>query len=438
MSSTTRTSNLTSQLWESSALFRNATLQLDAAARVMNLDPNIHGRLKVPRRTIVATIPVRLDNGEVHVFEGYRVQHNISLGPGKGGIRYHHDVNLSEVAALAMLMTFKCSLVGLPLGGAKGGVRVNPNSLSRQENQALTRRFTMEINSVIGPEQDIPAPDIGTDAQTMAWMMDTYSQDKGHSVLGVVTGKPIEVGGSLGRAESTGRGVVYSIEYAIKHLKKIKKSSSIPSLDKSTTAAIQGFGKVGQVAAEELYQKNVVITAVSDETTAIYNKNGLDIPKVSKYLLTHPHLKDYPDADHITNEELLSLPVDILIPAAIGGVIHSENVNNVKAKIIAEGANGPISSRAYNDLDQNGVFIIPDVLCNAGGVIVSYFEWVQGMQNFFWSETEINSKLDEILNRAFNKVVSVQEKHKCGTKTAALISSVEHLSKAMLIRGLYP
>tara|TARA_Y100000590_G_scaffold451773_1_gene593761 strand:+ start:346 stop:1554 length:1209 start_codon:yes stop_codon:yes gene_type:complete len=402
----------------------------------MHLDQNILERLEAPQRAMIVSIPIRTDDGSVRVFEGYRVQHNITLGPGKGGIRFHQDVNLSEVAGLAMLMSFKCSLVGLPLGGAKGGVRVDSTKISRQEAQAITRRFTMEINNMIGPEKDIPAPDIGTDGQNMAWMMDTYSQSKGYAVRGVVTGKPIEVGGSLGRAESTGRGVVYTIDYAIRYLSQTRKDT--PKMDESTTVAVQGFGKVGGVAAEELYARGVKIVAVSDVAAAVYNKNGLNIKDLMDYVAQKGNLKDYPEAEHITNEDLLTLDVDILIPAAIDSVINSGNVEKIKAKIIAEGANGPTTSNAMKVLEDKGIFIIPDVLCNAGGVIVSYFEWVQGLQNFFWTEEEVNKRLAHILEDSFNKVVQCKEKYRCGMKTAALIASVNNLSRAMLLRGLYP
>jgi glutamate dehydrogenase (NAD(P)+) len=427
---------LSSHLWDSSDLYRNAVMQLQEAADTMRLDPNIAERLKVPKRALIVSVPIRLDDGSIRCFEGYRVQHNMTLGPGKGGIRFHPEVNLSEVAGLAMLMTFKCSLVGLPLGGAKGGIRVDPTKLSRQEAQALTRRYTSEINMIIGPDKDIPAPDVGTDAQHMAWMMDTYSQEKGFAIPGVVTGKPIEIGGSLGRAESTGRGVVYTIQHAADHLKALGKPG--PKMDNTTTVSVHGFGKVGAIAALEIYQLGTKVVAVSDVSGGLYNKNGLNIPDVIQYMNKNRTLVGYPEAEPMSNEELLATPVDILIPAAIDGVITSKNVSRVNAKIIAEGANGPITSEALKDLEDRGVFIIPDVLCNAGGVIVSYFEWVQGIQNFFWSEKEVNAKLAEVMENAFKKVIDVQSRYKCGMKTAALISGVDRLNRAMLLRGLFP
>lgn len=427
---------LTSHLWSSSDLYRNAVLELQEAADTMKLDPNISERLKVPKRALIVSVPIRLDDGSIRVFEGYRVQHNMTLGPGKGGIRFHPEVNLSEVAGLAMLMTFKCSLVGLPLGGAKGGIRVDPSQLSRQEAQALTRRYTTEINMIIGPDKDIPAPDVGTDAQHMAWMMDTYSQERGFAIPGVVTGKPIEIGGSLGRAESTGRGVVYTVQHAAKYLKDSGKPG--PRMDETTTVSVHGFGKVGAVAAQEIHQLGTKVVAISDVAGGLYNKNGLNIPDIMKFMSKNRTFVGYPEADAITNDELLATKVDILIPAAIDGVITSENVNKVNAMIIAEGANGPITLTAMKNLEERGVFIIPDILCNAGGVIVSYFEWVQGMQNFFWSEREVNAKLAEVMENAFKKVMDVRSSYNCGMKTAALIAGVDRLNRAMLLRGLFP
>ncbi|MBC7386727.1 MAG: Glu/Leu/Phe/Val dehydrogenase [Cryobacterium sp.] len=428
--------DLNSHLWDTSALYRDSVIQLDEAARVMNLDQNIAERLKVPKRAMIVSVPIRLDNGSIKVFEGYRVQHNMTLGPGKGGIRFHPEVNLSEVAGLAMLMSFKCSLAGLPLGGAKGGIRVDPNQLSRQEHQSLMRRYTTEINMIIGPDKDIPAPDIGTDSQHMAWMMDTFSQENGYTIPGVVTGKPVEIGGSLGRAESTGRGVIYTVQHAAKHLHKVGKAG--PKIDASTTVAVHGFGKVGAVAALEIYNLGCKVLAVSDWKGAILNKNGLNIPKVIEWVVKNGTVVGYAEAEEISNADLLALNVDVLIPAAIDGVITEENVSTVKAKIIAEGANGPATAGALNQLEERGAFIIPDVLCNAGGVIVSYFEWVQGLQNFFWNEAEVNEKLAEVMDNAFKRVMDQQMKYKCGMKTAALITGVDRLNKAMLLRGLFP
>lgn len=413
-----------------SPLFKDAFEQLQVAAEVMELDPNILDRLKYPKRALQVAVPIRLDDGTVKTFMGFRVQHNMTLGPGKGGIRYHPKVDLSETAALAMLMTFKCALVGLPLGGAKGGVQVDPNELSRQELQSLTRRYATEINMIIGPNIDIPAPDIGTDGQTMAWFMDTYSQIKGYTVPGVVTGKPIAIGGSFGRAEATGKGVAYCVNFACQKLSR-KVSGS--------TVAIHGFGKVGIPAAEDLEEQGAKVLAISDVSGAIYNPEGLDIRACIEWVKSKNYLKDM-KGDHkvISNEELLSLEVDILIPAAIDGVITKDNCKNVKAKIIAEGANGPLTKYAIEYLTEQGVFIIPDILCNAGGVIVSYFEWVQGLQNLFWDLERINKTLHDILEASFETVYEISTEYKIDMKKAAMIGALRRLEKAMRLRGLFP
>lgn len=413
-----------------SPLFKDAFEQLEDAASIMGLDPNIAERLKYPKRALQVAVPIRLDDGTVKTFMGYRVQHNMTLGPGKGGIRYHPHVDLSETAALAMLMTFKCALVGLPLGGAKGGICVDPNELSRQELQSLTRRYATEISMIVGPNVDIPAPDIGTDAQTMAWFMDTYSQLKGYTVPGVVTGKPIAVGGSLGRAEATGKGVAYCINFAAEKLGM--------EINSKTTVAIHGFGKVGIPAAEDLRAQGATIVAVSDVSGAVYNPKGIDLDATIDWVKGRKFLKDMPGVDIISNEDLLGLDVDILIPAAIDGVITKDNCKNVKAKIIAEGANGPTTREAIKHLTEQGSFIIPDILCNAGGVIVSYFEWVQGLQNFFWSLDEINNKMHAILRESFDTVVIAADQYKVDMKRAALIGALRRLEKAMRLRGLFP
>ncbi len=413
-----------------SPLYKDALEQLESAAKAMDLDKNIYERLKYPKRALQVSVPIRLDDGTVKTFQGFRVQHNMTIGPAKGGIRYHPHVTLSETSALAMLMTFKCSLVGLPLGGAKGGIAVNPYDLSRQELQSLSRRFITEIALIIGPNIDIPAPDIGTDGQTMAWFMDTYSQIKGYSVPGIVTGKPIAIGGSLGRKESTGKGVVYCIQFAAEKLNW--------KIGRETTAAIHGFGKVGIPAAQDLYELGVKILAISDVSGAIFNVKGIDINSAAAWAESGKLLKDYPDADHITNEDLLSLEVDILVPAAIDGVITLTNAQNVKAKLIAEAANGPITAGAIEILNKKGVFIIPDILCNAGGVIVSYFEWVQGIQNLFWDLNRINSELHRMLKISFEEVYKVHTDMKVDMKKAAFIASLRRISTAMRYRGLFP
>ncbi len=416
----------------SSPLYKDALYQLESAAETAKIDPNVVERLRYPKRAIQVSVPIRLDDGTVKTFEGYRVQHNMTLGPGKGGIRFHAHVDLSETAALAMLMTFKCALVGLPLGGAKGGVRVDPTKLSRQELQSLTRRYAIEIGPFIGPENDVPAPDIGTDAQTMAWFMDTYSQIGGYAVPGVVTGKPIVVGGSLGRADATGLGVSYCIQFACKKL-------GVQLTDK-TTVAIHGFGKVAMPAAVDLKDKfNAKICAVSDVSGAIYNENGLNLDEIIEWTKNRNLLKDYKgDCQQISNEELLKLDVDILIPAAIDSVITENNAGNVKARIIAEGANGPVTKEAVKIIVERGGYIIPDILCNAGGVIVSYFEWVQGLQQHFWDLEQINKKLKDVLYDAFEIVHKNSEKFNVDMKQAAMISSLQRLSKAMRLRGMWP
>lgn len=413
-----------------SPFFQDSFSQLESAGGIMNMDPNVLERLKYPKRAMQVSVPVRLDDGTVKVFEGYRVQHSLTLGPGKGGVRYHPHVSLSETAALAMLMTFKNSLVGLPLGGAKGGIKVDPNDLSRAELQAMTRRYTTEISMIIGPEKDIPAPDIGTDGQTMAWMMDTFSQMSGYAVPGVVTGKPIAVGGSVGRAESTGKGLAFCVNFAYDHLGK--------KIDSTTTVAIHGFGKVGIPAAQDLYQQGAKIVAVSDYTGGVYAKNGLNIPSVVEWIKKNRVLKGYPEADFISNDELLALDVDVLAPAAIDGVITKDNMHTIKARMIAEGANGPLTKEAVDYLSDKGVFIIPDILCNSGGVIVSYFEWVQGISSFFWDLETVNSKLHGVMKQAFDRVIHTQTKYKCNMKQAAFIASLDRLQGAMRLRGMWP
>ena len=414
----------------SGPLYNNSVRTLEAVAQIINCDKNVLERLKTPKRSMVVSVPVRLDDGTVKVFMGYRVQHSMTLGPGKGGIRFHPEVNLSEVSALAMLMTFKCSLLSLPLGGAKGGICVDPKKLSRAEKQSLTRRYTSEISMIIGPEKDIPAPDVGTDAQTMAWLMDTYSQEIGYSVPGVVTGKPVEIGGSLGRERATGLGVIYCLEEVCKKLDK--------KLDKNFTVAVEGFGNVGSNAALFAHEKGARVVAVSDMGGGLYNQNGLDVIAVQQHFKENRTLKGFPGADWITNDELLTLDVSALLPCAIDGTINSNNANKVRAKIILEGANGPITANADEILRSKGTLIIPDILANGGGVIVSYFEWVQDMASYFWSEEEVYQKLRSIMTTSFTKVWDFAQSHKRDMRTAAWAVSVSRIEKAMLLRGLYP
>lgn len=411
-------------------LYKDALAQLEQAGSVMGLDPNITERLKNPKRALVVSVPIRLDDGSVKTFMGYRVQHNMTIGPGKGGIRYHPNVDLAETAGLAMLMTFKCALVGLPLGGAKGGICVDPNELSRQELQSLTRRYATEISMIVGPQMDIPAPDIGTDGQTMAWFMDTYSQIKGFAVPGVVTGKPISVGGSLGRSESTGKGVAFCVNFAAEKIGM--------KIDRNTKVVIHGFGKVAIPAAQDLMAQGAKVIAVSDVSGAIHNPDGIDINKAVEWVREKRFLKGMPGVEHISNDQLIAMECDVFIPAAIDGIITEKNMHTVKTKIIAEGANGPLTKDAVDYLHSKGVFIIPDILCNAGGVIVSYFEWVQGLQNFFWSLDEINKKLHDILKQSFSQVAEAAAHYKVNMKTAALIVALRRLERAMKLRGLFP
>ncbi len=410
-------------------LFRNTVKSLEEAANIVNCDPNVLERLKRPRKALLVSIPVRMDDYRVKVFTGYRVQHSNTLGPYKGGIRYHENVDLGEVAALATLMSFKCSLLNLPLGGGKGGVRVDPTQLSRTEKQNLTRRFTSEIGMMIGPDVDIPAPDMGTDPQTMAWMMDTYSQERGHAIPGVVTGKPIEIGGSYGRMGATGLGVVFTAEKACEKLKIAMNQA---------TMVIQGFGNVGMHAALYAHQRGTKILAVSDVSGGIYDRNGLDIPAVISYVNEHKVLKGFPKAEPVTNSDLLTIKCDILAPCALDGVITSENVEKIDAKIVVEGANGPCTQHAAARLTERGVLNVPDILANGGGVIVSYFEWVQSLAYYFWDEEQVNAKMKQIITHAFDKVWDLKVEKNIDMRTAALGTAVRRLERAMLLRGLYP
>jgi glutamate dehydrogenase (NAD(P)+) len=405
-----------------------AVQQFDIAAAKLNLDVNVASRLRRPHRALIVSVPTRMDDGRVHVFTGYRVQHNDVLGPFKGGIRYHPAVNLGEVSALAMWMTWKCSLVGLPLGGAKGGVACDPAELSRHELQSMTRRFTAEILNFIGPEIDIPAPDMGTNEQVMAWIMDTFSQHRGHAVPEIVTGKPVDIGGTLGRREATGRGVVYTIIEAAKHL-------NIDLI--RCTAAVQGFGNVGSVAVKELANIGVKIIGVSDRTGGFYDPKGLPVEKLLELAAKHHSLENCPYGQKISNAEVLELRCDILVPAALEMQITNENAGRLQCRILAEGANGPTTLEADAILKEREIFLIPDILANAGGVVVSYFEWVQDLQNFFWTEQEVNQKLRDILVRAFHEVLHMSQREKVDMRSAALMIGIDRVARAMLWRGLY-
>ncbi len=411
-------------------LFRNAIQVVEEAAKIIDCDPNVLERLKRPRRSIIVSVPIRMDDYSVKVFQGFRVQYSATLGPFKGGVRYHQNVDLPEVVGLAALMTFKNSVLGLPLGGAKGGICVDPTKLSRTEKQNLTRRYTSEIAHFIGPTKDIPAPDVGTDPQTMAWMMDTYSQEQGgYSQPGVVTGKPIEIGGSLGRNHATGLGVVYVAEKAFE-----KKGMKMDG----ARIAIQGFGNVGSFAALFSYQRGAKIIAVSDVGGGIMNGDGLNIPELMDYIKTQKTVKGFPHSQNITNEELLELECDALFPCALEGQIDVHNAEKIKAKVIAEGANGPVTTAATKILHQRGIFIAPDVIANGGGVIVSYFEWVQDIMSFFWDEDEINKRLKGIITKAFEVGFKLHQEKNVDMRSAAMAVAVQRLEKAMLLRGLYP
>jgi glutamate dehydrogenase (NAD(P)+) len=411
-------------------MYKEAAGQFDRVARLMGLDDNVADRLRVPQKSTMVSFPFRRDTySEVETLFGYRVQHLTTMGPTKGGIRYADDVDLGEVAALAMLMTWKCSIVGLPFGGAKGGVRVDPMGLSRAELQRVTRRFTMEIINVIGPETDIPAPDLGTNEQVMAWLMDTYSQHVGHSVPAVVTGKPPALGGSIARREATGRGLMFLVPQA----------AGVAELDANDLrVAIHGFGNVGRYAAIAGQQMGVKVAAVSDISGALYDPEGLDVDAVAKWVDENRFLEGFPDADFIDGDKIFSLPVDILVPAAIQNVIRGDNAGEIQAKVIIEGANGPTTLEADDILREKGILIIPDILANAGGVTVSYFEWVQDVQKYFWTENEIVARLREIMTRAFSDVHNIALNENVDLRTAALIKGIRKVADAKLVRGIFP
>ncbi len=415
--------------WDS-PMFRLAHQQFLKAAHLMGLDDNLRERLLFPQRSQVVCFPFRRDEyTQVETVFGYRVQHVLTMGPTKGGIRYHPDVNLGEVSALAMWMTWKCALMQLPFGGAKGGVRIDPTSLSGHELQRLTRRFTTEISNIIGPETDIPAPDLGTNERTMAWMMDTYSQQVGHAVPAVVTGKPVVLGGSLGRKEATGRGLVYLIEEAAAHAGlKLKQC----------TAVVQGFGNVGSNTARFLEESGVKVVAVSDVGSAIYNPKGLSVKALLDHVERHRVLKGFPDGESLSNQQMLELPCDILAPAALQNQITAENAGRIQCKLLAEGANGPTTLEADEILNERGIIMLPDILGNAGGVTVSYFEWVQDTQNYMWSLEDINNRLRGILSEAYRRTLRRAEGDKIDMRTAALIEGIQRVAQAKLMRGLYP
>lgn len=407
-----------------------ARQQLAMAAQYLDLDEGLHKVLAHPIRQLVVNFPVVMDNGHVEVFEGYRVQHNLARGPTKGGIRYHPEVDLDETTALAMWMTWKCAVVDIPYGGAKGAVKVDTKKLSRRELEKLTRRFASEISIIVGPNTDIPAPDMGTNAQVMAWFMDTYSMQMGSTATGVVTGKPVPLGGSLGRVEATGRGCIVAAAEASKFLGLNLAGSRV---------VVQGFGNVGGIAARLAEEAGAKVIAVSDAAGGIYNPNGLPIQSLlQRYAHREGGIREFQDCDHITNQELLELDCDILIPAATAEQIHSGNASKIKAKLIVEGANGPTTPDADEILADRNVMVVPDILANAGGVIVSYFEWVQDLQAFFWEENEVNNKLERLMRNSFHNVLQAMLHHKTNMRTAAYIIGVKRVADATITRGIFP
>ncbi len=409
--------------------FELAKAQLRQVGEIFALDPNLIRILSGCKKAVEVSIPVSMDDGSTGVFQGFRVTHNIARGPSKGGIRYHPDVTLDEVKSLSMWMTWKCALMGLPFGGAKGGVVCNPKTLSLPELERLTRRYTSEIINDIGPERDIPAPDVGTDGRVMAWIFDTYSMNKGHSVLGVVTGKPLSVGGSLGRVEATARGALYCMQgLAMKESRRLDDYS----------VSIQGFGNVGANLARLLDLEGTKVVAVSDSLGGVYNANGLDVPATLAHKQEHGTLAGLANAEAVTNEELIELPCDIFAPCALEQVVTEENADRVKATVICEGANGPVTPTADAILEDRGVLVLPDVLANAGGVVVSYFEWVQGLQEYFWSEDEVNAKLRDIVARSFEEAWHTRESREIPLRMASYGLAVQRVAEATTTRGLYP
>ena len=402
--------------------------RFDRAAELLDLEPGIYKVLRNPEKQIIVSVPVMLDTGEVEVYTGFRVLYNTSRGPAKGGIRFDLQVTLEEVKALAAWMTWKCAVVNIPFGGSKGGVICDPLKMSVGELERLTRRYTAGIIATLGPDSDVPAPDVNTNERVMAWIMDTYSMHVRHAVTAVVTGKPVEMGGSLGRREATGRGCMIVTKEALKHL-------GMPVA--GTTVAIQGFGNVGSIAAEMLQREGCTITAISDRTGAFHNAKGIDIADAVRYVKEHKTLEGYTKGDKITNEELLTLDVDVLLPAALENVITSKNASKIRAKIVCEGANGPTTAGADAILDDKGVFVIPDILANAGGVTVSYFEWVQDRGGYFWSEESVNDRLRDIMTRSFKDVLSLSRQHKVNMRTAAYMLAISRVSTVHKLRGIY-
>jgi glutamate dehydrogenase (NAD(P)+) len=408
--------------------FEAMMARFDHAAELLDLDPGLYKVLREPEKQVIVAVPVMRDVGEVEVFTGYRVLHNTSRGPGKGGIRFDLNVTLDEVKALAAWMTWKCAVVNIPFGGAKGGVVCDPSVLSISELERLTRRYTASLIETLGPESDIPAPDVNTNERVMAWIMDTYSMHKRHAVTGVVTGKPIEMGGSLGRREATGRGCMIATREALRHL-------GLPL--RGTKVAVQGFGNVGSVAAQLLEQEGLTIVGISDKSGAVYNSNGIYINDALQWIHEHRFLVGYPGAEPIDQADLLELDVDVLVPAAVEHTITRKNAGRVKARVICEGANGPTTPGADRVLEEKGVFVIPDILANAGGVTVSYFEWVQDRAGYFWDEATVNDRLQSVIQRSFHDVLSVAGRHQVNMRTAAYMLAVERVAAVHRLRGMY-
>ena len=406
-----------------------ALSQLAHVAGILGLDDDIHAILQKPKRELTVNFPVNMESGGTRMFTGYRVQHNTSRGPAKGGLRFHPETNIDEVRALAMWMTWKCAIVNIPFGGAKGGVVCDPKTLTKAELEDLTRRYTTEISLMIGPDSDIPAPDVGTNGQIMAWIMDTYSMHAGHTVPAVVTGKPVSIGGSEGRLDATGLGVVLITEEAF-------KKRDLPLAE--ATVAVQGFGNVGSAVARIFHKRGAKVVAVSDVRGGIANGHGLDIPALTAYVAQTGSVVGFPNTEPLTSAEVLEIPCDVLVPAALQGQITEANAQNIRAKMVVEGANGPTTPGGDAILRERGILLIPDVLANAGGVTVSYFEWVQDIQSFFWSESQVNSRLARIMRRAFAEVWDASVAHKVDLRTAAYIVGVARVAEATITRGIYP
>ena len=410
------------------SLFQDMLKEFEGAARLLALESGIWKILTHPKRQIIVTCPVQMDNGEIEVFTGYRVQYNITLGPSKGGVRYHPDVSLDEVTALAAWMTWKCAVAHIPFGGGKGGIICDPTVMSRRELEALTRRYVAEIIDAIGPEKDVPAPDVNTNEQIMAWIMDTYSMHVGHTTTSVVTGKPLELGGSLGRREATGRGVMIATRESAKHLGFKLQGARV---------AVQGFGNVGSVSARLLAQAGARVVAIADLGGGTYNGQGLDLEKLSQHTSRHGSVAGFPDGDAITNSELLALEVDVLIPAALENQITLDNASAVRAKVVVEGANGPTEPEAHQRLHARGVFVVPDILANSGGVTASYFEWVQDRYGYFWTEQEVNDRLEAKMSEAFSAVLKTALKYRVDLRTAAYMVAIERVGTVIKMRGMY-